>query len=198
MNETDESGEPVESVKITDKRRIDPVTGEVRKPAESAAPDPAGPESNSDFEAAAEALLGEAAAELLAERTADLQRVQAEYTNYRRRVDRDREVVRDQAAGSVLLALLPVLDDLDRARSHGELEGAFRTVGESIEAIVERLGLERFGTVGEPFDPTIHEAISHEERDDVEGPTCTAVYQAGFLFAGRVLRPATVAVADKA
>jgi len=184
MSEADES---VDGVKITDRRRIDPVTGQVR-PAPPV-PDPA------ESDLVAEPV--EDAAALLVERTADLQRLQAEYVNYRRRVDRDRELVRDQAAGGVLAALLPVLDDIDRAREHGELEGAFRTVGESIETIVERLGLERFGEVGDAFDPTVHEALTHEERDDVEEATCTAVYQAGFRFAGRVLRPARVAVADR-
>lgn len=183
-----EAGAP-EGVKITDKRRLDPVTGELRAEAVAAnapTPEPPDPVPTDVNEL------------LLAERTADLQRLQAEYANYRRRVDRDRDLVRDQAAGAVLLALLPVLDDLDRAREHGEFEGAFRTVGESIEGVVSRLGLERFGEVGEEFDPTIHEAIAHEVREDVEVATCVAIYQAGYRFGGRVLRPARVAVADRA
>jgi molecular chaperone GrpE len=189
VNETDES---VEGVKITDKRRIDPVTGQLRVTSTEPVPGAFGPP-----EAEAESQIDDVAA-LLAERTADLQRLQAEYTNYRRRVDRDRDGVRDAAAGAVLSALLPVLDDIDRARAHDEFDGAFRTVGEAVEAIFGRLGVERFGVEGEPFDPTVHEALTHEERDDVEVATITAVYQAGFRYAGRVLRPARVAVADKA
>jgi molecular chaperone GrpE len=162
VNETDES---VEGVKITDKRRIDPVTGQLRVTSAEPVPEPS--------EAEAESQIDDVAA-LLAERTADLQRLQAEYTNYRRRVDRDRDGVRDAAAGAVLSALLPVLDDIDRARAHDEFDGAFRTVGEAVEAIFGRLGVERFGVEGEPFDPTIHEALTHEERDDVEVATITA------------------------
>jgi molecular chaperone GrpE len=134
----------------------------------------------------------------LAERTADLQRVQAEYTNYRRRVERDREQAREQAVASTLAELLPVLDDLGRARAHDELTGAFRSVGESLEASVAKLGLERFGEAGDPFDPLIHEALSHVLSPDVTETTCVEVYQLGYRFAGRVVRPARVVVADPA
>ena len=95
----------------------------------------------------------------LAERTADVQRVHAEYANYRKRVDRDRELVRDQATAAVLAELLTVLDDIDRAREHDELTGGFKSVAEAIEATVDKLGLEKYGTAGEPFDPTVHEAL---------------------------------------
>jgi hypothetical protein len=101
---------------------------------------------------------GDVAAQLqqqVAERTADLQRVQAEYANYRRRVDRDREAVREAALANVLTNLLPVLDDIGRARDHGELEGGFKAVAEALEATVEKLGLARFGAEGDPFDPTV-------------------------------------------
>ncbi len=132
----------------------------------------------------------------VAEVTADLQRVHAEYANYRKRVDRDRELVRDQAVAGTLGELLPVLDDVGRARDHGELEGAFKAVGEALEATVSRLGLERFGAVGDAFDPTLHEALTHEHRDDVDEPVCVAVYQPGYAFGGRVVRPARVGVAE--
>ena len=108
----------------------------------------------------------------LAERTADLQRLQAEYVNYKRRVDRDREVVRDTAVANVLGQLLPVLDDIGRAREHDELSGGFKAVAESLERTVSALGLETFGEVGDPFDPRIHEALMHRYSDDVGEPVC--------------------------
>lgn len=132
----------------------------------------------------------------IGELTADLQRVHAEYANYRKRVDRDRESVRDLAVGSALAELLPVLDDIGRAREHGDLEGAFKSVAEALESTITRVGLERYGAVGDPFDPTVHEAISHQHSDEVTGPTCVSVFQPGYRFRGRVLRPAIVAVAD--
>jgi len=141
-----------------------------------------------------EADLSEVEAQI-AELTGDLQRVHAEYANYRKRVERDRELIRELAIGSALVELLPVLDDIGRAREHDELEGAFRTVGEALEAATARLGLERFGEPNDPFDPSLHEALTSEDRDDVPEPTVIAVYQAGYRHAGRVLRPARVAVA---
>jgi molecular chaperone GrpE len=131
----------------------------------------------------------------LAELTSDLQRVHAEYANYRKRVERDRELIRATAVGGVLAELLSVLDDIDRARQHDELEGAFKSVGESLEATVTRIGLEKYGSAGEPFDPNIHEALTHEASDEVSEPTVVAVYQPGYRYADRVLRPARVAVA---
>ncbi|MSW81169.1 MAG: nucleotide exchange factor GrpE [Actinobacteria bacterium] len=131
----------------------------------------------------------------LAELTNDLQRVHAEYANYRRRVDRDRDLIRENAVGGVLTQLLSLLDDVDRARQHGELEGAFKTVGESLEATMTKLGLERFGEADEAFDPMVHEALTTESREEITEPTVISVYQSGYRFAGRVLRPARVAVA---
>ena len=122
----------------------------------------------------------------------------AEYANYRKRVDRDRESSRDLAVGGALAELLPVLDDIGRAREHGDLEGAFKSVAESLESTVARLGLERYGSAGDEFDPTIHEAISHQHSDEVSGPTCVSVFQPGYRYRGRTLRPAIVAVADPA
>jgi molecular chaperone GrpE len=132
------------------------------------------------------------------ELTADLQRLQADYANYRKRVDRDRALARENAIGDVLAALLPVLDDFGRAREHGELTGAFKSVSDAVDAVVQRFGLEVFGAVGEDFDPAIHEALTHQTTD-AEGETTTVVtsiYQVGFKHAGRVLRPARVGVED--
>ena len=179
--------------RVTDRRRVDPESGEVRQPAGPAgAPDPL-------LEEAVEAALVDvevtAVEDKLAELTGDLQRVHAEYANYRKRVERDRELIRQTAVGGVLGELVPVLDDIERARQHGELEGAFKTVGEALESTVSRLGLERFGAAGEPFDPNVHEALTHEASDEVSVPTVVSVYQPGYRFADRVLRPARVAVA---
>ena len=132
----------------------------------------------------------------LAERTADLQRVHAEYANYRKRVERDREAVREFAVGDALFALLPILDDIGRAREHGELEGGFRQVAEALDAAVAKLGLTRFGQPGDPFDPTQHEALMHSYSDEVTEPTAVQILQPGYSYAGRVVRPARVAVAE--
>lgn len=132
----------------------------------------------------------------LAERTADLQRLQAEYVNYKRRVDRDREVARDAAKISALTAMLPVLDDIGRAREHGELTGGFKAVAESLERIVTSLGLVPFGEVGDEFDPHRHEALMHSYSEAVSSPVCQAVLQVGYQFGERVVRPARVAVAE--
>ena len=187
------SDEEFQGPRVTDRRRVDPDSGEVRQSAMPAgAPDPLLEEA---VEAAlVEAEVGEVESKL-AELTADLQRVHAEYANYRKRVERDRELIKSNAIGGVLAELLSVLDDVDRARQHGELDGAFRSVGESLESTVTRLGLERFGSAGESFDPNIHEALTHEASDEVSEPTVVAVYQPGYRYSDRVLRPARVAVA---
>ena len=196
MSDPDDGREQREGPVVRDKRRIDPETGQVREAA-AASPAAASNPWQADDEAASQ-VEGELAAleEQLAERTADVQRVHAEYANYRKRVDRDREQVRDQATAAVLAELLTVLDDIDRAREHDELAGGFKSVAEAIEATTTKLGLEKYGTVGEPFDPTVHEALTHTEDDSVTETTCVAVFQPGYRFAGRVLRPARVAVAD--
>jgi molecular chaperone GrpE len=136
-----------------------------------------------------------AVAEQVAVLTADLQRVHAEYSNYRKRVERDRELVRERAVESALVELLPILDDIGRARDHDELVGGFRSVGEALEAVVVRLGLTPFGAVGEPFDPTRHEALMREEREGVTEPTVVTILQVGYEMGGRVVRPARVSVA---
>ncbi|MBK9739168.1 MAG: nucleotide exchange factor GrpE [Actinobacteria bacterium] len=183
-------------VRFTDKRRVDPETNQVRQPAGSAgAPGLLDAlQEESDEATVLEVEVVEAQAKL-SELTNDLQRVHAEYANYRRRVDRDRELVRETAIGGALSELLPIIDDVDRARQHGELDGAFKSVGEALESAVVRIGLEKFGAAGESFDPNVHEALTTESRDDVSEPTVVSVYQSGYRFAGRVLRPARVAVA---
>ena len=188
---------------IRDKRRIDPVTGLPREAAGGSTPpqpSSAGPVSPAPDEPAAAAgpEIDETAAVRLqlAERTSDLQRLQAEYVNYRRRVDRDRESVREAAQTQVLLEFLPVLDDIGRAREHGELEGALASIAGGLETIVTKLGLERYAAVGDPFDPTLHEALMHSYSPKVTVPTCVQVFAPGYRVGQRVVRPARVAVAE--
>jgi molecular chaperone GrpE len=175
---------------IRDRRRFDPTTGEVRVgAADQAAPDtspwPGGPDDGATDLAAQ-----------VAERTADLQRLQAEYANYRRRVERDRQAVGEAALASVFANLLPVLDDIDRARSHDEVTGGFARVADGLEATLAKLGLERFGDAGEPFNPTLHEALTHGFSAEVAEPVCAEVFQTGYRVGERVLRPARVAVLE--
>ncbi|MGW2029639.1 MULTISPECIES: nucleotide exchange factor GrpE [Streptomyces] len=132
----------------------------------------------------------------LNERTADLQRLQAEYQNYRRRVERDRIAVKEIAIANLLTELLPVLDDIGRAREHGELVGGFKSVAESLETVAAKMGLQQFGKEGEPFDPTIHEALMHSYAPDVTETTCVAILQPGYRIGERTIRPARVAVAE--
>ena len=188
---TEREPEEQEGPIIRDRRRLDPETGAVREPAAPAgdsvvdsAPAPPGTTDEGALEAT------------LAERTADLQRLQADYTNYRRRVERDREAVRELALVNILTNLLPVLDDIGRAREHGELEGGFKSVADALEAAVGKLGLERFGEPGEPFDPSVHEALTHAHSPDVTEPTAVQVFQPGYRIGARVVRPARVGVAE--
>ena len=132
----------------------------------------------------------------LSERTADLQRLQAEFVNYKRRVERDRQAVVELAQGKVIGELLGVLDDIGRARDHGELEGGFRRVAESLEAALTKMGLEQFGAAGDPFDPNLHEALMHQVSPDLEEDTVAAILQPGYRFGERILRVARVAVAQ--
>ncbi len=128
--------------------------------------------------------------------TDDLQRLQAEYVNYKRRVDRDRALVLENAKFSVLSSLLPVLDDLDRARQHGELEGGFKAVADALERIVAGQGLVKFGKPGDEFDPNYHEALMHSHSPDVTTTTCRDIVSAGWQIGDRVVRPAQVTVVD--
>jgi molecular chaperone GrpE len=182
-------------VVIRDKRRIDPISGELRPGAAAAAASAPSPTAPAAGEGAGQ--VGELTGQL-AERTADLQRLQAEYANYRKRVERDRLAVADRALASVLLGLLPVLDDIGRARAHGELGGGFKSVAEALEATLVKLGLDRYGEPGDAFDPTIHEALTHSYSADVDTTTCVQIMQPGYRVNGRILRPALVGVAEPA
>ena len=172
----------------------DPATG-----AGAEAPTATSADEGDDTAAAAdaevEADLGDAQ-RLVAGLTEDLQRLQAEYVNYKRRVDRDRDLVLQNAKFSVLSALLPVLDDLDRAREHGELEGGFKAVADSLERIVQSQGLVKFGASGDEFDPRLHEALMHAHSKDVTTTTCQDIVSAGYKIGDRVVRPARVTVVD--
>ncbi|MFZ0190389.1 MAG: nucleotide exchange factor GrpE [Streptosporangiaceae bacterium] len=134
----------------------------------------------------------------LAERTADLQRLQAEYANYRKRVDRDRAAVREQAIATALTGLLPVLDAIDQAREHGELSGGFKSVADSLQSAVGKLGLVAYGEKGDAFDPKIHEALTATYSPDVTEDTCIEIFQPGYKVGEKILRPARVAVAEPA
>ncbi|MBB2894095.1 nucleotide exchange factor GrpE [Flexivirga oryzae] len=183
---------------IRDKRRIDE-NGDVRAVSDDAPQAPAEP-------AGASAGTGPAVDDehpdtvLAAERLADLQRVQAEYVNYKKRIERDREAQRDATTARVLEALLPVLDDIYLAREHGDLEGTpFEKIADKLQATLSKLGLTEFGAVGEPFDPTHHEALMHIEAEvpeGAEGTTIVQVMQPGYRLGDRMVRPARVAVAD--
>ena len=128
--------------------------------------------------------------------TADLQRLQAEYANYRKRVERDRAVAHEMAIGSVLTELLAILDDVDRAAEHNELTGGFKAVADQMAAITNRFGLEKYGSEGDAFDPQIHEALLHDTSADVSVPTASKILQPGYKYKERILRPARVAVTD--
>jgi molecular chaperone GrpE len=133
----------------------------------------------------------------LAERTADLQRLQAEYANYRKRVDRDRQLIAENATYRVLAPIIEVLDTIDRAREHEEVEGGFKAVADQLEGVVASLGLTRFGQPGDEFDPNLHEALSHLGTDpEVSVVTCKHIAKAGYKIGDRVVRAAQVLVVD--
>jgi molecular chaperone GrpE len=180
---------------VRDRRRIDPETYEVREPQATAAPPPAGTEVTPSAVSDAEAEVIELKA-ALAERTSDLQRLQAEYVNYKRRVDRDRDLSRKVTIEGVLKDFLSVLDDVRSAREHDELSGGFKAVAEEIERITSKYGLATFGEAGDPFNPHIHEALLHAHAEGIEGPTCVEILQPGYRIGDRILRPARVAVAE--
>ncbi|MEU8270207.1 nucleotide exchange factor GrpE [Sphaerisporangium sp. NPDC049002] len=188
------SGSEHEGLVIRDNRRIDPETGEVREGAGKTT-GKSSPAAPAEAPKPDDGLAADLTAQL-AERTADLQRLQAEYSNYRKRVERDRVVVREQAVANVLTELLPVLDDIGRARDHGELTGGFAKVSEALESSVGKLGLTTFGTKGDAFDPTVHEALMHSYSSEVTEPTCVEILQPGYQIGDRILRPARVAVAE--
>jgi molecular chaperone GrpE len=209
-------GEEQPRVVIRDKRRIDPTSGAVRVPAgeqpagtpsgqpaqTGSAPGPAQGEQMSETEtpdvqvSTGPATGQDDVAGQLAERTEDLQRVTAEYANYRRRVDRDRTLVVDQAAERFAAQLFPIVDDIERARDHGDLTGAFKVVADRVLGLLDGLGVAAFGQAGDPFDPALHEAVIHDTSAEVSVPTASTVLRQGYRRGDRVLRTAMVAVTD--
>ena len=150
-------------------------------------------------EVAQEVVQEEAAAESkdpVAALTEDLQRLQAEYSNYRKRVERDRALASEIATSATLMEFLPILDDLDRAESHNELTGGFKAIADQIIAATTKLGLQKFGEAPATFDPAIHDALMHETSTDVKETTVTKILQPGYKFKERILRPARVIVTD--
>jgi len=189
----EELHEPQEPLVIRDKRRVSPF-GTAGEAGTVPPPPPAGDEQAPDVPQESEEV--RALTTQLEERTADLQRLKAEYDNYRRRVERDRQAGADQATAKVLGGLLASLDDIDRAAEHGDLTGPFQTVAAGLLTTLTSVGLERYGQVGDPFDPQVHEALVHTFQPGLEGPTCVEIYRSGYRYAGRVLRPAQVVVAE--
>jgi len=188
----DENPAPV----IRDKRKVDPETGQPRVAAEF---------DGSELDHLVEQVLGDeviAAAEVIAaraeldSRTEDLQRLSAEYANYRKRVERDRDQAGLAGQAQVLTALIPVLDDIEAARTAGELDGPFGAVSTKLEAALAKFGMARYGAEGDQFDPAIHEALMHQTSPEMDGPTITMVVQPGYRMAERVLRAARVGVTD--
>lgn len=186
---------------IRDKRRIDPETGDVREPkadgaADQAAPEADAPDAAEDLSEADQALLDQAGKDLIAEMRSDMLRAQAELVNFRSRVERDRAANRDAVIAEVIRSLLPALDDLSRAESHGDLvEGAPMTiVAQKLRGAFEKYGLKQIGAKGEPFDPAFHEAVVQLPSPDVTTNTIADVIEPGYILGDRLVRPAKVAV----
>jgi len=177
----DDSHEPVT---VTDKRRIDPDTGEIRDSAAGPAPSGPAPEAGPVADSAE-----------VDELKSTLQRVKAEYDNYRKRALRDQQLTADRAKATIVTQLLPVLDDLDRARSHGDLEtGPLKSVADKLATALEGLGLSGFGEEGDDFDPALHEAVQHE--GDGTHPVVGTVMRRGYKVGDQVVRHALVGVVD--
>jgi molecular chaperone GrpE len=172
-----------EPVTVTDKRRIDPETGEIREPGTGPAPGGPAPEAAGD------------ASEEVSELKSTLQRVKAEYDNYRKRALRDQQLAAERTKAAVVSQLLPVLDDLDRARSHGDLEsGPLKSVADKLATALEGLGLSGFGDEGDVFDPALHEAVQHEGEGT--HPIVGTVMRRGYKVGDQVVRHALVGVVD--
>ena len=196
MSQPNEAHEPVT---VTDKRRIDPVTGEVREGASGPAPSGPAPDAPPADNDESLARSGSDTADALAELTADLQRVQADFANYRKRALRDQQVTADRAKAAVITQLLGVLDDLDRARSHGDLDsGPLKSVADKLTNALQGLGLVAFGDEGDEFDPSLHEAVQHEGSSDQAGSRhiLGSVLRRGYRLGEQVLRHAMVGVVD--
>lgn len=183
----------------------DATHGGAGEPAPPAAPDGAGVPDDSgdtgDESAAFEEMDDELAAArgALSELTGDLQRLQAEFVNYKKRVERDRQLIAENATYKVLTPIIDVLDTIDRAREHGDLDPGFQAVADQLEGVVGKLGLVKFGAVGDPFDPNQHEALSHLGEDpEVSVQTCKVVAKSGYKIGDRVVRAAQVLVVDPA
>ncbi|WP_295139627.1 MULTISPECIES: nucleotide exchange factor GrpE [unclassified Saccharopolyspora] len=209
-----------EPVVVRDRRRIDPQTGQRRAGTEQeqvaesmsgtldeelakVADEPtegdsaaAGEQDGAAEDAAAEGSEEAGLRKQVDELTQDVKRVTAEYANYRKRIERDRESVINSAKASVAEDLLTVLDDVERAEAHGDLTGAFKSVADKLVGSLTNAGLEAFGQEGDEFDPSVHEAVQHDTSAEVSGPTVTTVLRRGYRFGERVLRPAMVAVTD--
>jgi molecular chaperone GrpE len=178
------SNDSYEPVTVTDKRRIDPVTGEIRDAASGPAPSGPAPEAAAP-----------AGNDDVAELKSTLQRVKAEYDNYRKRALRDQQLAAERTKAAVVIQLLPVLDDLDRARSHGDLEsGPLKSVADKLATALEGLGLSGFGDEGDEFDPALHEAVQHEGEGT--HPVVGTVMRRGYKVGDQVVRHALVGVVD--
>ncbi|WP_017585924.1 nucleotide exchange factor GrpE [Nocardiopsis ganjiahuensis] len=201
----DENQGPV----IRDNRKVDPETGEVREPEGGSAEEAEATEEEPEVVEAEiedvleipdtpESVVTEAinADERVIELTNDIKRIQAEYSNYRKRVERDRVAVREVATSQVVGELLPILDDIGRARDHDELNGGFKAVGEALEATATKLGLEKYGEQGDEFNPNVHEALTLVPVPNISVQTVIEVFQPGYRMGERVLRPARVVVGE--
>lgn len=196
------SGDPEETPRVTDKRRVDPETGQLREPTpEEAVLAEAAQAVDGAHGESSEALVE--AEKLAADRLDELQRAQAahynleqQYNAYVKRSKAETLAAHDRGVATVGEALIPVLDDIELARRHGDLTGPFASIAEKLEATLQRLGIERYGEAGEAFDPAVHEALMHAHSADVTEPTVQQVLQAGYRTADRILRAARVAVVD--
>jgi molecular chaperone GrpE len=199
----DEGRGDEQSPRFTDKRRIDPETGEVRQPSpeEAVLAEAEQVASNAEEAVVLEGLVE--AQKLAAERLEELQRANASYYNleqqysaYVKRSKAEAAAAQDRGVASLAEALIPVLDDIELARQHGDLTGPFASIAEKLQATLARFGVEQYGEAGEPFDPAVHEALMHAHSADVSEPTVQQVLQHGYRTADRILRAARVAVVD--
>lgn len=195
--ENDAAGSGETPFQFTDKRKVDPESGEARAAEPAPGAGEGDPLAALDFEPEGEAA---ESAEVLrakaeaAEHLDALQRERASFTNYRNRSIRDQEAARSQGTQDVLTALLPVLDDIERAKQHAELSGPMAAIAEKLDASLARFGVERFGQVGEEFDPTVHEALMHQADADATATTVTLVVEPGYRIGDKVVRAARVGV----
>ena len=195
--------DPEDTPRFTDKRRVDPETGELREPTPEEAVLAEAEQVTTEAE---ESVVLEGLVEaqkLAAERLEELQRAQAalynleqQYNGYVKRSKAETVAAHDRGVATVGEALIPVLDDIDLARRHGDLTGPFASIAEKLEGTLFRLGIERYGTEGDPFDPAVHEALMHSHSDEVTVATVQQVLQPGYRTPERILRAARVAVVD--